>query len=142
MNNSPCRKPDGPYLIESAPKLKQYCGSQNRPRNSATHLVAAVDLFCGRGWLSGRTAPSSRCRGDLSWRSQMNITPISVADQLDRQAENVSQAAALMNASAGYLRRAGPVIRAARLCVLNPAWSGVCDEDVMLEKALRDGGWI
>ena len=70
----------------------------------------------------------------------MNITPISVADQLDRQAENVSQSAALMNASAGYLRRAGPVIRAARLCVLNPAWSGVCDEDVMLEKALRDGG--
>ena len=72
----------------------------------------------------------------------MTITPISVADRLDSQAENVSQAAALMNASAGYLRRAVPVIRAARLCVLNPAWSGVCDEDVLLEKALRDGGWI
>ena len=24
MNDTPCRKPAGPYLIESAPKLKQY----------------------------------------------------------------------------------------------------------------------
>ena len=24
MNDSLCRKPDGPYLIESAPKLQQY----------------------------------------------------------------------------------------------------------------------
>ena len=28
MNNSPCRKPDGPYLIESAPKLKQYLAAK------------------------------------------------------------------------------------------------------------------
>lgn len=59
----------------------------------------------------------------------MNVTPISVADQLDEQAAN-------------YLRRAGPVVRAARLCVMSPAWAGVCDEDVALEKALRDGGWL
>lgn len=72
----------------------------------------------------------------------MNVTPISVADQLDEQAANVSQSASLMHASASYLRRAGPVIRAARLCVMNPAWAGVSDEDVALEKALRDGGWL
>ena len=72
----------------------------------------------------------------------MNITPVSVADQLDEQAAHVSQSAALMHASASYLRRAGPVIRAARLCVMNPAWAGVSDEDVALEKALRDGGWL
>ena len=24
MNNTPCRKPDGPYLIESAPRFQQY----------------------------------------------------------------------------------------------------------------------
>lgn len=28
MNNSPCRKPAGPYLIESAPKLKQYLAAK------------------------------------------------------------------------------------------------------------------
>ena len=70
------------------------------------------------------------------------IIPGSFSYQLDAQADNVSQAAALMHASASYLRRAGPVIRAARRCVLNPAWAGVCDEDVALEKALRDGGWL
>ena len=47
-----------------------------------------------------------------------------------------------MHAAASYLRRASPVIRAARLCVMNPAWAGVSDEDVALEKALRDGGWL
>lgn len=72
----------------------------------------------------------------------MNITPVSVADQLDEQAANVSQSASQMRASASYLRRAGPVILAARLCVPNPAWAGVSDEDVALEKALRDGGWL
>ena len=72
----------------------------------------------------------------------MNITPVSVADLLDEQAANVSQSSSLMHGAANYLRRAGPVIRAARLCVLNPAWSGVSDEDVALEKALRDGGWL
>jgi len=72
----------------------------------------------------------------------MNITPASFSAQLDAQADNVSQAAGMMNAAASYLRRAGPVIRAARLCVLNPEWSGVSDEDVALEKALRDGGWL
>lgn len=72
----------------------------------------------------------------------MNVTLVSVADQLDEQAAHVSQYASLMHASASYPRRAGPVIRAARLCVLNPAWAGVSDEDVALEKALRDGGWL
>ena len=28
MNDSPCRKPDGPYLIESAPKLKQFLAAK------------------------------------------------------------------------------------------------------------------
>ena len=28
MNDSPCRKPDGPYLIESAPKIKQYLAAK------------------------------------------------------------------------------------------------------------------
>ena len=28
MNNSPFRKPDGPYLIESAPKIKQYLAAK------------------------------------------------------------------------------------------------------------------
>ena len=28
MNDSPCRKPAGPYLIESAPKLKQYLAAK------------------------------------------------------------------------------------------------------------------
>lgn len=28
MNDSLCRKPDGPYLIESAPKLKQYVAAK------------------------------------------------------------------------------------------------------------------
>ena len=72
----------------------------------------------------------------------MNITPVSVADQLDEQAAHVSQSAALMHASASYLRRAGPVIRAARLCVMNPAWAGVCDDDVLLEQELADAGWL
>ena len=28
MNNTPCRKPSGPYLIESAPKIKQYLAAK------------------------------------------------------------------------------------------------------------------
>ncbi len=28
MNDTPCRKPDGQYLIESAPKLKQYMAAK------------------------------------------------------------------------------------------------------------------
>lgn len=72
----------------------------------------------------------------------MNITPVSVADELDEQAVNVSRSASLMRAAANYLRRAGPVIRSARLCVRNPAWAGVSDEDVALEQSLRDGGWL
>lgn len=28
MNDSLCRKPNGPYLIESAPKLKQYLAAK------------------------------------------------------------------------------------------------------------------
>lgn len=78
----------------------------------------------------------------MSPNAAVNVTPISVADQLDEQAANVSQSASLMHAAASYLRRAGKVIRAARACVLNEAWAGVSDEDVALEKALRDGGWL
>ena len=84
--------------------------------------------LCGRGW--SETHPLLA--------HEVN----SFADQLDDKAVHVAQAAALMNALASYLRRAGPVIRAAKLCVLNPAWAGVADEDVALEKALRDGGWL
>ena len=29
MNDSLCRKPDGPYLIESAPKIKQYLAAKS-----------------------------------------------------------------------------------------------------------------
>ncbi len=29
MNNSPCRKPDGPYLIESAPNYRQYLAAKS-----------------------------------------------------------------------------------------------------------------
>ena len=72
----------------------------------------------------------------------MNVTPVSVADQLDEQAADVARSASLMHGAASYLRRAGPVIRAARLCVMNPAWAGISDEDVALEKALRDEGWL
>lgn len=72
----------------------------------------------------------------------MNVTPVSVADQLDEQVGHVSKSASLMHAAASYLRRAGPGMRAARLCVLTPAWDGVSDEDVALEQALRDGGWM
>lgn len=28
MNDNQCRKPDGPYLIESAPKIKQYLAAK------------------------------------------------------------------------------------------------------------------
>jgi len=28
MNNNPCRKPDGPYLIEAAPHYRQYLASK------------------------------------------------------------------------------------------------------------------
>lgn len=28
MNDSPCRKPDGPYLIESAPNYRQYLAAK------------------------------------------------------------------------------------------------------------------
>ena len=72
----------------------------------------------------------------------VNVTLVSVADQLDEQAAHVSQYASLMHASASYPRRAGPVIRAARLFVMNPAWAGVCDEDVLLEQELADAGWL
>jgi len=72
----------------------------------------------------------------------MNITPAFFSDQINAQAENVSQAAGMMNAAASYLRRAGPVIQAARICVLNPEWSWASNDDVALEKALRDGGWL
>ena len=29
-----------------------------------------------------------------------------------------------------------------RSCVRNPKWSGVCDDDVALDKAFRYGGWL
>lgn len=91
---------------------------------------------CGRGRAGGR----SRLAGGVT--QAVNITAVSVADQLDEQAGHVSKSASLMHEAASYLRRAGPVIRAARSCVRNSAWAGVSDEDVALEQALRDGGWL
>lgn len=38
------------------------------------------------------------------------------------------------------LERLRKVADAALLSVQNPAWSGVCDEDVALEAALKDAG--
>lgn len=36
------------------------------------------------------------------------------------------------------LERLRAVLAAARASVGNPAWSGVCDQDVMLERAIKD----
>ncbi len=46
---------------------------------------------------------------------------------------------ALTEAEYGRMRA---VIDAAVRAVTQPAWAGVCDEDVALEDALREGGWL
>ena len=61
--------------------------------------------------------------------------------------EKVTQAQAkssvpTLNDAAAALESAEKVVEAARRCVLNPAWAGVCDEDVALEQALRDAGLL
>jgi hypothetical protein len=61
--------------------------------------------------------------------------------------EKVTQAQAksavpTLNDAAAALEKAERVVEAARRCVLNPAWCGVCDEDVQLETALRDAGLL
>ena len=43
MNNSPCRKPDGPYLIESAPKLQQYRAAK-AAREIAQRIVSPLSI--------------------------------------------------------------------------------------------------
>ena len=53
MNNSPCRKPAGPYLIESAPKLKQYLAAK-----AARDIVQRI--------LSPMTAAVTGYRDELS----------------------------------------------------------------------------
>ena len=40
------------------------------------------------------------------------------------------------------IRRMLPVVTAAIASVRQPAWSGICDEDVALEQALRANGWL
>lgn len=40
------------------------------------------------------------------------------------------------------LRSLREIAAAAERSVLNPAWGGVCDEDVALEMALRAGGYL
>ena len=57
MNNNPCRKPDGPYLIEAAPHHRQYLASKtareivqrmravtpvNKSRDAKTKVVQTV----------------------------------------------------------------------------------------------------
>lgn len=44
MNNSPCRKPAGPYLIESAPKLKQYLAAK-AAREIAQRIMSPLMIF-------------------------------------------------------------------------------------------------
>ena len=43
MNDSPCRKPAGPYLIESAPKLKQYLAAK-AAREIAQRILAPLTI--------------------------------------------------------------------------------------------------
>ena len=43
MNNSPCRKPSGPYLIESAPKLKQYVAAK-AAREIAQRILSPLSI--------------------------------------------------------------------------------------------------
>lgn len=106
------------------------CGPKHRKNQKyVTRSVVEDGRVVVRVWRAGVT-------------QAVNITAVSVADQLDEQAGHVSKSASLMHEAASYLRRAGPVIRAARSCVLNSAWAGVSDEDVALEQALRDGGWL
>ncbi len=40
------------------------------------------------------------------------------------------------------LRQLRKIAEAAIRCVKNPAWSGVCDEDIELEQALREAGML
>ena len=51
-------------------------------------------------------------------------------------------AAPILNDAAAALEKAERVVEAARRVVLNPAWGGVCDEDIELERALRDAGLL
>ena len=44
MNDSPCRKPDGPYLIESAPKLKKYLAAK-AAREIAQRILSPLKIF-------------------------------------------------------------------------------------------------
>lgn len=43
MNDSLCRKPNGPYLIESAPKLKQYRAAK-AAREIAKRILAPLTI--------------------------------------------------------------------------------------------------
>ena len=39
--------------------------------------------------------------------------------------------------NAEYAQRIVDVLNAAEACVSNPAWAGICDEDVALEEAVK-----
>lgn len=43
MSNSPCRKPDGPYLIESAPRYREYLEAKEA-RESAWRIFSPLSI--------------------------------------------------------------------------------------------------
>jgi len=47
MSDSPCRKPDGHYLIESAPKLKQYLAAKDAREFVQRILYPLNAALCG-----------------------------------------------------------------------------------------------
>lgn len=40
------------------------------------------------------------------------------------------------------LRQLRKIAEAATKCVKNSAWAGICDEDIALEQALHEAGWL
>ncbi len=44
MNDSPCRKPAGPYLIESAPKLKKHLAAK-ADSEIAQRIMSPLTIF-------------------------------------------------------------------------------------------------
>lgn len=67
---------------------------------------------------------------------------ICAADRLRSVSSRFVHLAALLDSVAQQLAEATVICEAARRCVRNPKWAGVCDEDVALEKALADAGWL
>lgn len=67
---------------------------------------------------------------------------ICAADRLRSISSRFVHLAALLDSVAQQLTEATIICDAARRSVRNPKWAGVCDEDVYLEKALADAGWL